>query len=134
MKCPEDSASLVVASSEGHCGHVCSRCSGAWLPPSFVSSIAVERHFDPNGILTSLAARTTGVTSLPCPRDGTSLSRADLFDIELDWCSKCQGIWFNRGELSRLLSMHPLRSSDSSVGEFVAADVGVNVLLDLLFS
>jgi Zn-finger nucleic acid-binding protein len=132
LKCPEDAAHLVVASSEGHCGHVCSRCSGTWLPSSYVESIAHQRHFEPQGFVLALSTRSSGVTALACPHDGTLLSRADMYDIELDWCGTCQGIWFNSGELSRLLSMHPLK--ESSPGSVLAADAGIGVLLALLFS
>jgi len=39
---------------------------------------------------------------MKCPRDGTKLQRVDILGIELDKCHKCDGLWFDRGELERL--------------------------------
>jgi Zn-finger nucleic acid-binding protein len=39
---------------------------------------------------------------MKCPRDGTALSRVQLLGLELDKCHKCDGIWFDRGELERI--------------------------------
>ena len=39
---------------------------------------------------------------MKCPRDGTRLQRVEVMGIELDKCNKCDGIWFDRGELERL--------------------------------
>ena len=39
---------------------------------------------------------------MKCPRDGTRLARVDVMGLELDKCHKCDGIWFDRGEMERL--------------------------------
>jgi len=39
---------------------------------------------------------------MKCPRDGTTLAKVNLLDLELDKCHKCDGIWFDPGELERL--------------------------------
>jgi Zn-finger nucleic acid-binding protein len=39
---------------------------------------------------------------MKCPRDGTPLAKVNLLDLELDKCHKCDGIWFDPGELERL--------------------------------
>ena len=39
---------------------------------------------------------------MKCPRDGTTLAKVLLLKMELDKCHKCDGIWFDRGELERL--------------------------------
>ena len=39
---------------------------------------------------------------MKCPRDGTTLARVNIAGLELDKCHKCDGIWFDRGELDRL--------------------------------
>ncbi len=37
-----------------------------------------------------------------CPRDGTALAKVELFGLELDKCHKCDGLWFDRGELDKI--------------------------------
>ena len=39
---------------------------------------------------------------MKCPRDGTALATVSICGMELDKCHKCDGIWFDRGELERL--------------------------------
>lgn len=36
---------------------------------------------------------------MKCPRDGTDLAKVTMLGVELDKCHKCDGIWFDRGEL-----------------------------------
>ena len=39
---------------------------------------------------------------MKCPRDGTALQRVEALGLELDKCHRCDGIWFDHGELQRL--------------------------------
>ncbi|MBS3762050.1 MAG: zf-TFIIB domain-containing protein [Planctomycetes bacterium] len=39
---------------------------------------------------------------MECPRDGTILSNVEILGLELDKCHKCDGIWFDRGELEKI--------------------------------
>ena len=39
---------------------------------------------------------------MKCPRDGTTLAPVEIMGLELDKCHKCDGIWFDRGELEKL--------------------------------
>jgi Zn-finger nucleic acid-binding protein len=39
---------------------------------------------------------------MKCPKDGTELARVTVAGIELDKCHKCDGIWFDHGEMERL--------------------------------
>ena len=39
---------------------------------------------------------------MKCPRDGTVLAKVEILGLEIDKCHKCDGIWFDRGELERI--------------------------------
>ena len=39
---------------------------------------------------------------MKCPRDGTELAKVEILGLELDKCHKCDGLWFDRGELERI--------------------------------
>jgi Zn-finger nucleic acid-binding protein len=39
---------------------------------------------------------------MKCPRDGTVLQPVHALNVELDKCHKCDGIWFDKGELEKL--------------------------------
>jgi ribosomal protein L37AE/L43A len=43
------------------------------------------------------------VTALHCPKCGASLVARHYKGIEIDKCSRCQGIWLDNGELERML-------------------------------
>ncbi len=50
---------------------------------------------------------------MKCPRDGTELQAVRVLDVDLDKCSKCEGLWLDRGEVDRL--------RDSKIAEVEAA-------------
>ena len=109
LKCPADQQALTISDSEGHLGYRCSTCGGTWLPASYVTSIAQEHDFDPKAFVASLAASTDRDSSKACPDDGNILAMAQVEGIELDWCRECNGVWFDTGEIARLLAQHPCR-------------------------
>ena len=43
-----------------------------------------------------------GESEMKCPRDGTILSKVHVLGVELDKCHKCDGIWFDHGELEQI--------------------------------
>ena len=47
--------------------------------------------------------RTVGeATHMRCPKDGTPLTRATHFDVAVEECPRCQGIWLDKGELDQI--------------------------------
>lgn len=54
-----------------------------------------------------------------CPRCQTPLIIVEYEDIELDWCSACGGLWFNRGEMDLLalkMGLPPVRFAPAPPG------------------
>jgi Zn-finger nucleic acid-binding protein len=43
------------------------------------------------------------ITQFRCPQCGVSLVEMRYKGIEIDKCSRCQGIWIESGELERML-------------------------------
>jgi Zn-finger nucleic acid-binding protein len=54
---------------------------------------------------------------MKCPRDGTVLQRVHTNGLELDKCHKCDGLWFDKGELE------DLRAKDVADVEAVLEDL-----------
>ncbi len=52
-------------------------------------------------VLTSLAPPESD--PMKCPRDGTELQPLKAADLVIDKCHRCDGLWLDHGELSRLL-------------------------------
>jgi Zn-finger nucleic acid-binding protein len=42
---------------------------------------------------------------MKCPRDGTELSPVVANGVQLDKCHQCDGIWFDHGELKKLIAL-----------------------------
>ena len=40
-----------------------------------------------------------------CPKCGIDLENIKKFDVELDVCPDCKGLWFDDGELERVIEM-----------------------------
>ncbi|PKK89545.1 MAG: hypothetical protein CVV64_14150 [Candidatus Wallbacteria bacterium HGW-Wallbacteria-1] len=47
-----------------------------------------------------------------CPRCSQNLDARDLLGVEIDLCSKCGGIWFDKGEISRISMRSGFENSD----------------------
>jgi Zn-finger nucleic acid-binding protein len=131
MKCPEDRSALQVGTTEGHAGYVCAACAGTWLPARYVASLAHDRNFDPDVFFSVLSEHAEADSNLVCPHDGALLARALIRDIELDWCRTCRGVWFNAGELQRLLAHHPQEDSAPCSGPAIAGEAALHVVLGM---
>ncbi|MEX1217585.1 MAG: zf-TFIIB domain-containing protein [Acidimicrobiales bacterium] len=50
-----------------------------------------------------------------CPVDGRELLITHRDGIELDYCPECRGIWFDRGELDKVIERSNLQLEAASV-------------------
>ena len=111
--CPHHGTVLM----EKHAGKLrvwhCVGCSGLWLPAGAfhagVGHVSVTGRGRPSG--------------LSCPADGQALTALSHRGIEVDVCGRCGGVWFDRGELQKILaqSTDPARS-------FLEGDSGSGVV------
>ena len=53
------------------------------------------------------ARKQVAVTQFRCPKCGAALVEMHYKGIEIDKCSRCQGIWLDSGELERILPEAP---------------------------
>ena len=106
LRCPRDHAPTERVATEGHAAWRCTQCEGLWLPGMEVDALARERQVDVASLRAKLAQGRTGDAGFACP-GGHPLVVTEYRTLELDWCPTCQGLWFDRGELRRLLDLHP---------------------------
>lgn len=114
--CPHDSRPLVIQDAEGHVGYGCDSCRGAWLPRKFLQSMEYGRRLSEAAIQNAFAAQLKRPTTLRCPAACGMLEGVYIKGIELDWCPHCKSVWFDRGEVAKLLARYPLLGSASSGG------------------
>lgn len=111
--CPRHSTAL----AETHVGELrvwhCATCSGMWLPAgafhAHVGHVSVIGRGRPAGLL--------------CPRDAQPLTAVIHRGIEVDVCGTCGGIWFDNGELQKIVA----QSSDPA-RRFLDGNPGSTVL------
>jgi Zn-finger nucleic acid-binding protein len=130
MHCPRDQSELTVRDTEGHIGFLCSKCKGAWLPSKYVQSIEYMRVFSYREFIDQLAKSASLLSAMRCPSGCGKLSEVTLRQMTLYRCNTCQGMWFDHGEIRRLLAQFELR--ERSMGEAVAEQAGWSVLAGIL--
>ena len=52
---------------------------------------------------------------MKCPVDGRELLLTHREGIELDYCPECRGIWFDRGELDKVIERTNLQLDAASI-------------------
>lgn len=40
---------------------------------------------------------------MKCPTDNTDLQMTERQGVEIDYCSKCRGVWLDKGELDKII-------------------------------
>jgi Zn-finger nucleic acid-binding protein len=81
----------------------CGNCGGVWMDQGEWTKMTRGRGKD--AVKLHVVNRT--VADLPCPRCGNVLemgSHSEHTDFLIDYCAHCQGCFFDRGELARLLA------------------------------
>ena len=51
---------------------------------------------------------------MKCPNDQTTLALTHREGVEIDYCPECRGIWLDRGELDKLISLSEKRSETTT--------------------
>jgi len=111
--CPRHNTAL----AETHVGKLrvwhCATCSGMWLPAGAfhanVGHVSVIGRGRPAGLL--------------CPRDAQPLTAVIHRGVEVDVCGTCGGIWFDNGELQKILAQ-----SAAPARRFLDGDAGSTTL------
>ena len=105
MRCPKHISQLAVESNDGFAGYTCGDCEGQWLPSHWVEALKHQWPLlEPDGVFLQLQERSVGPTALRCPSSCGVLTASSLRSVEIDWCPKCRGVWFDAGELRGVLT------------------------------
>lgn len=135
IACPKCIAPLVLKEAEGHIGFRCAQCDGLWLPGKYLASLQHIYTFNADDFRTHLAGtRTPAPQAAPCPSCGQYLAVSRLKDIELDWCERCGGVWFDKSELTRLVTYQHQLTRGQKIAMGALDGVQVVALLMGLFS
>lgn len=86
----------------------CLRCKGTWLDAGELDQLARLEGFAP-GRLTEAVEKLRGERhgERPCPRCGRRMQLVEAAGIPLDRCPRGDGLWFDDGEMRKLIAAHP---------------------------
>jgi Zn-finger nucleic acid-binding protein len=59
---------------------------------------------------------------MKCPVCRVDLVMADRAGVEIDYCSKCRGVWLDRGELDKIVERSATDAPAASAGGYEAWD------------
>jgi Zn-finger nucleic acid-binding protein len=112
--CPHHSTALVETDAGNLRVWHCATCSGLWLP-------AGAFHTHVGHVSTIGRGRPAGMS---CPKDGHALTAVIHRGVEVDVCGACGGVWFDHGELQKILA----QSTVPAARRFLDNASGPNVL------
>jgi Zn-finger nucleic acid-binding protein len=78
---------------------VCGKCGGSWFDRGELSQTIEDRRIADR--LTEPPIRGS-MSSISCPRCGGRLRARREWDVEVDVCISCGGVWLDHGELEEL--------------------------------
>ncbi len=98
MLCPKCSKSLSPCSKTG--AHRCPSCKGYWLEPLLLH-LKDKSRITHKAIYDIRDQETKQQPQLKCPKDKDALYAFFYDEVELDYCPKCRGLWFDDSELDK---------------------------------
>ena len=105
MHCALDQSKLNPIPIGTHVVHRCETCSGNFVPGNFFREIrakaALEIH---NAKSKDSKASAEQQSKVACPNDESPMMSFLFKGIEIDVCSKCFGVWLDRGEYEKLIA------------------------------
>jgi len=119
MKCPKCNDQLSIKETEGHVGYACESCFGIWLPWKYLSGLSSSHEFDAKELIEKLNKSIKNNTEYNCPTCKTYIETAEINNIEIEWCNTCNGIWFDKNELSALITKHGETSATGKIASNV---------------
>lgn len=135
MQCPKCELPLDWGEAEWHVGYTCKKCEGIWLPHQYLASLKYSCQFDVASFRKALAnSQSEPKRKLVCPSCTVVLKQSKAGNVELDWCERCHGVWFDRSELTRIATYKLERTQTAANQHAVGLVVSlINRMLDAYF-
>ncbi len=119
--CPHCQKAMVIFELEGievdHCLH----CRGTWLDSGELDHLIELAEVNPGCFTDALhQAKKGSKKEICCPRCNRNLHSVHIHDdLELDECPRGHGIWFDQGEIRRLVESFK-EGEEGAVASFMA--------------
>ena len=124
MNCPACHEPLIVLEHDAIEIDFCDACRGVWLDRAELDLLFSEPQAAVRFLDALTIDKTTPELSRKCPICGTGMDKVSAQNKEpvlLDRCPRGHGVWLDKGELNRVLS---LGENPSSVAAFLCSVFG----------
>jgi hypothetical protein len=103
--CPHCGEALIVLELEGVEVDFCPSCKGTWLDAGELELLCESDGGDSDAVHEQLfAAQRERKSNRRCPRCNWNMDGIQLGGVELERCRNHHGIWFDRGEMERVIA------------------------------
>ncbi|WP_071933763.1 zf-TFIIB domain-containing protein [Candidatus Thiodiazotropha endoloripes] len=125
MDCPRCIEKMEETTSKGIITHTCFYCNGTWINSDSLKIILENEN---NRLLkTDLKKSFESLKVTNKDRHCPECKNQQLFQIivrgvELDMCSECIGVFFDEGELKKLLPSFEMKSKETGVGSYLVGE------------
>lgn len=123
MYCPNDQSAFVPHELDAASALRCPSCEGIFLPGDFFREIraraALQTHRQIDLLTENIKQQSR---QLNCPNDASPMMSFMFKGVEVDVCSKCYGVWLDRGEMDMVTGKVglPKRADLSKIGGTLA--------------
>ncbi len=106
MKCPRCKEKMEKTNSSGIATSTCLYCNGTWININSFNKLISKEEKAPSkdSVFNSFKSQHNKSTNRDCPKcENENLYQIYIHEVELDLCSKCEGLFFDEGELKQIL-------------------------------
>lgn len=96
LRCPRDLAHLEPVEREKVQIDRCSRCAGVWFDAKELRKVTRDKELEQRATRSGSFSSPSGFA---CPRCNGACVEVGIFDVVVDTCVACQGVWVDPGEL-----------------------------------
>ena len=125
MNCPRCSEKMVNTNSSGIATASCLYCNGSWVSSKALEFLLEKEPSAPkkSEFQKAFQTRAEAGTKRVCPDcQSQTLYVNHIRGVEIDLCPKCGGVFFDEGEIKKILPTAYKSQYDPGVGEYVAGE------------
>ena len=116
-KCQEKMKILIISRPDGHIViDQCEKCEGYWFDGLELEKIVTEEMASEFFLLDS---SEVDEASFPCPRCKGHMETQLLFEVRVDKCLFCNGLWLDKGELREIQFRYVNSLNDSDLLQLI---------------
>ena len=129
MNCPKCKSELIQRKIKGIEVDECKKCEGIWFDNDELRQIKDKIDSDLNWMDFEIWKHEDQFTVAPkpinCPKCAVQMVTINYGDtgVEIDYCTKCQGVWLDDGEFNKIIEALETELQTKDVSEYLKASV-----------